>query len=59
MSLNSSQTGQQPEHPFHYGNGKDLVSGAGAPSPSGFFFVSYFYKQVLLLVVGGEGFHDN
>ena len=26
MSLNSSQTGQQPEHPFHYGNGKDLVS---------------------------------
>jgi len=36
--------------------GKTWCSGAGAPSPSGFFF---FYKQVLLWVVDGGGFHDN
>jgi len=33
-------------------------SGAGAPSPSGFSFCFWFYKQVLLWVVGGGGFHD-
>ena len=39
--------------------GKTWCSGAGAPSPWGFFFPFFFYKQVLLWVVGGGGFHDN
>ena len=36
-----------------------LCSGAGAPSPPGFSFFVFFYKQVLLWVVGGGGFNDN
>jgi len=33
-------------------------SGAGAPSPSGFFSF-FFYKQVMFWVVDGGGLHDN
>jgi len=37
---------------------KTWCSGAGAPSPSG-FFPFFSYKQVLLWVMGGGGFNDN
>jgi len=60
MSLNSSQTGQlqSVQQCFHNGNVKDLVLWCRNAFSFG-FFPFFFYKQMLLSVVGGGGFHDN